>query len=372
MNKQSFVMRLLRGTWRALDSVRRILHLLFLVFVVVLLAAVFSSEPVFVPQSAALVIAPGGTIVDQLSGDPLDRALTELSGDAEREALLRDLIEAIRLGAEDDRIQALYLQLDRMQSAGLSKLQELATAIETFRASGKPIIAAGVAFGRDQYYLAAHADEVYLHPMGSVVIEGYGRFIPYFKSALDALYIDYVSWTAGEYKSFTEPYTRDDMSAEDREASRVYLNVLWEAYTRDVTSARDIAPESLDVLAENFAESLELAGGDAAQLALEAGLVDELLTRPEVNARLAGIVGPGAASESEYAGIGYAAYLRAVRGNVFAVDGSRKVAVLTLAGEILDGVRAPGTIGGDSTAQLVHELREDEDVRALVLRVDSP
>ncbi len=372
MKSQSLIMRILRGTWRGLDGLRRVLHMVFLLTFFLLVIALFSSEPIFVPQSAALVIAPGGTIVDQLSGDPLDRALNELRGDAQNEALLRDMIEAIRLGSEDDRIGALYLQLDRLQAAGLSKLQELAAALETFRASGKPIIAAGVQFSRDQYYLAAHADEIFLHPMGTVLIEGYGRYVPYFKSALDALYIDYVAWTAGEYKSFTEPYTRDDMSDEDREASRVYLDVLWEAYTRDVTSARGLSPEALDVLADNFIESIELAGGDAAQLALDAGLVDELLTRPEVTARLAGIVGPGSNGQSGFSGIGYSAYVRAARDGAFSSDAERKVAVLTLAGEIYDGIRPPGTIGGDSTARLVRELRDDEDIRALVLRVDSP
>jgi protease-4 len=372
MNKQSLFMRLLRGGWRALDGFRRLLHLFLLLFVLALLISVTSPEPVYVPESAALVVAPGGTIVDQLSGDPLDRALAELRGNAQREVLLRDLIEAINLGAADDRIKTLYLRLDALQSAGLSKLQELATAIDSFKASGKPVIASGAAFSRDQYYLAAFADEVFLHPMGVVMIEGYGRYIPYFKSALDALYIDYAAWTAGEYKSFTEPYTRDDMSDADREASRTYLDVLWKAYAQDVTAARGLSPVALDVLAENFVESLELADGNAARLAVNEGLVDELLTRREVAARLAEIAGSGPAEEGGYSGIDYAAYLSAARVADFIPPGGRKVAVVTLAGEILDGVRAPGTIGGDSSARLVRELRDDDDVRALVLRVDSP
>jgi len=372
MEKQSLIKRLLRGTWRTLDGFRRLIHLFFMLFFFLLLIGVFSSEVVFVPESAALVIAPGGVIVDELSGDPLDRALTELRGDTQSEALLRDMIDAVRRGSEDDRIKALYLQLDSLQAAGLSKLQELAEAIEAFRLSGKPIIAAGTSFGRDQYFLAAHADEIFLHPMGTVVIEGYGRFIPYFKSALDALYIDYAVWTAGEYKSFTEPFTRDDMSPEDREASRVYLDVLWAAYSDDVTSARGLDAGAMDSLAADFIDSLERADGDAAQLALDAGLVDELLTRAEVNERLAAIAGPGSNGEGGYSGIGYTAYLNAVRDDSVVVDESRRVAVLTLSGEILDGERAPGTIGGDSAAQLVRQLREDENVRALVLRVDSP
>ena len=121
MKNQSLFMRFVRGGWRVIDTFRRLLHLFVLLFVLALLIAVTSTEPVFVPASAALVIAPGGAVVDQLSGDPLDRALAELRGDTQREILLRDLIEAIRLGADDDRIKALYLRLDGLQSSGLSK-----------------------------------------------------------------------------------------------------------------------------------------------------------------------------------------------------------------------------------------------------------
>ena len=371
MKNPSLFMRILRGGWRALDGFRRILHLFILLFMLALIIAVTSPQPVYVPQSAALVIAPGGPLVDQLSGDPLDRALAELRGSNRGEVLLRDLIEAIRLSADDDRIKALYLRPDGLQSAGLSKLQEIAAAIAQFKQSGKPVFAAGAAFGRDQYYLASLADEVFLHPMGAVVIEGYGRYIPYFKSALDALYIDYVAWTAGDYKSFTEPFTRDDMSEEDREASRVYLDVLWNAYTQDVTASRGLSPVALDVLADNFIDSLDLAGGDAAQLALNEGLVDELLSSREITERLAEVAGEGANGDG-YSGIDYRSYLAAVRNGDIIPSGGRRVAVATLSGEILDGVQAPGTIGGDSTAALIRDLRNDDDVRALVLRVDSP
>jgi protease-4 len=365
-------MRLLRGGWRLLDGLRRILHLMLLLVVLVLLSAIFAREQVHVPDSAALVIAPRGVIVDQLSGDALDRALSELRGNAQPESLLRDLIEAIRRGSEDRRIRALYLQLDGLEGAGLSKLQELAAALEEFRSTGKPIIAAGSSFGRDQYYLAAQADELFMHPMGSVVIEGYGRFIPYFKSALDALYIDYASWTAGEYKSFTEPYTRDEMSDEDREASSLYLDVMWNAYAADVTAARDLDPAALDDLADNFVDSLSRAGGDPARMALDAGLVDELLTREAVDARLAEVAGPSATDAHSYSGIGYREYLQAAGEDGPVLDENRTVAVLTLAGEILDGVQAPGSIGGDSAVRVLRRLRDDDNVRALVLRVDSP
>ena len=370
MKKPSFVFRVLRGGWRLLDSVRRVLHLLVLLFVLAIFIALSAGEPVYVPNSAALVVAPRGVIVDQLTGDPLDQALSEIAGNAQQESLLRDILSAIRSGAADARIKVLYLQLDAFQGAGLSKLQEIADAVEEFKDSGKPVIAAGAAFGRDQYYLAALADDVFLHPMGAVVVEGYGRFVPYYKSALDALYIDYVAWTAGDYKSFTEPYTRDDMSDEDREASSVYLDALWSAYTADVTAARGIGATALDTLADTFAESLAEVGGDAAQLAVESGLVDELLTRAQVEARLADIA--GSSGNGGYSGIGYSDYVAAVGSGFGNGDSSRTVAIVTLAGEIFDGWQPPGTIGGDTAAQLIRDISNDPDVRALVLRVDSP
>ena len=127
-----------------------------------------------------------------------------------------------------------------MTGAGLSKLQELAAELAAFKQSGKPVIALGDGFTRDQYYLAAQADRVYMHPMGLVLIDGYSRYLPYYKSALDKFYVDYNVWTVGEYKSFVEPITRDDMSPQDEESSAVFLGALWKAYQADVTTAREL------------------------------------------------------------------------------------------------------------------------------------
>jgi protease IV len=327
---------------------------------------------VSVPHSAALVIAPQGVLVDQLSGDPLDRALAQIQGAAQRETLLRDILEALELAAEDDRIRAVYLRLDGLGGGGLSKLDELVHGLDTFRQSGKQVIAAGDSFTRDQYYVAAHADEVYLHPMGLVLVEGYGRYIPYFKSALDSVYVDYHAWTAGEYKSFVEPYTRDDMSPADREASLDYLSTLWNSYQTDVVTARGLSEGAIQSFADNYGERLIEADGDTAQAALRADLVDDLFTRGQVNERLLELAGPRTGAADEYSGIDYRDYLVGVRGlDRPLIDGS-KVAVLVLSGTIYDGREPPGAIGGDSAAQTIREISRDEDVKALVLRVDSP
>ena len=134
------------------------------------------------------------------------------------------------LRATTTRIKAVVLDLDGLTGAGLSKLQEIAGEIARFKESGKPVIAVGDGYTRDQYYLAAQADDVFMHPMGLVLVDGYSRFLPYYKSLLDKVYVDYNVWTVGEYKSFVEPITRDDMSPQDEEASRVFLDALWNAY----------------------------------------------------------------------------------------------------------------------------------------------
>lgn len=372
MANQFWLFRWIRGALRLLDRLRRVLHLVFLLLVFAIVLTLAAPDRVLVPRSAALVIAPEGVLVDQLSGDPLDRALAEIQGSLQRETLLRDVLDAIALAADDERIRAIYLRLDGLAGGGLSKLEEFTKALETFRQSGKPVIAAGDSFTRDQYYVAAHADEVYLHPMGLVLIEGYGRYVPYFKSALDLVYVDYNVWTAGEYKSFVEPYTRDDMSPEDREASLAYLGELWGGYQADVVTARGLGEGAIQQFADAYAELLVEAGGDTALAALNAGLIDSLSTRGQINERLIEVAGGRPNEPDEFSGIDYRAYLANVRDADGSSASESKVAVLVLAGTIYDGSEPPGSIGGDSTAQLVREIGRDEDIKALVLRVDSP
>ncbi len=371
MNLRQLTKSLFIGAWRAADGARKILHLIMLLsFVGVLLAASVARDQSRIPEQAALTIAPQGFLVEQLSGSVLERALAEAQGVDIVETLLKDQIDAIRAAADDDRIEALVLEPGGLSGGGLSKLQELADEIVRFKESGKPVIAIGDNFTRDQYYLAAHADEIYMNPMGMVWISGYSRFLPYFKSAIDNLLVDFHVWTVGEYKSFVEPISRDDMSPEDREASGVYLEALWAAYQADVTAARELPNDALQRFADETVELLEAAGGDSARMALDHGLVDELLTRDQVRQRLAALVGE--ADDDDYESIGASRYLAAMgaAGDGDAA-GEGNVAVIVASGNILDGSQPPGTIGGDSTADTIRRATEDDDVKALVLRVDS-
>ena len=166
MNIPKLLKSLLVGLWRAVDGVRKILHMVFLfAFVGILLAGVSRDQP-RLPARAALSIAPEGVLVEQLSGGPLERGLAAAQGLDLGETLLKDLIDAIRGAAEDDRIEALVLDMGGLTGSGLSKLQELADEIVRFKESEKPVIAVGDSFSRNQYYIAAHADEIYMNPMG--------------------------------------------------------------------------------------------------------------------------------------------------------------------------------------------------------------
>ncbi len=374
MNPLRLIKNVLGTIWRALDGVRKFLHLIILLTLTLVILAALAPDVQIVPRDAALILAPEGTLVEQLSGDPIDRAIARARGVPQREVLVKDLVEAIRAASDDDRINALVLQLDRLGGAGLSKLQELANEIILFKAGGKRVVAFGDGFTRDQYYLAAHADEIYLHPMGLVFMDGYSRYAPYFRTAIENLSIDFNVWTVGEYKSFVEPITRDDMSAEDREAAGQYLGALWDAYQADVTAARALNGAALQQYADTAVDLLHEANGDTARMALNYGLVDELLPRDAVNARLKALLNDsGADDESDdFPRIGYNAYLRAIRAGDTGPSGEDRVGVIVASGMILDGDQPPGSIGGDSTATLVRRAIEDERIKALVLRVDSP
>lgn len=372
MNVRRLLKSLLVGLWRAADGVRKVLHMVVLFALVgVLLAGVAGDQP-RLPERAALTIAPQGALVEQLTGGLLDRALAEAQGTDINETLLKDVIDAIRAAADDDRIEALILDLGGLTGGGLSKLQDLADEIIRFKESEKRVVAVGDSFSRDQYYLAAHADEIYMNPMGGILVDGYGRFMPYYKSAIDKLYIDYHVWTVGEYKSFVEPVSRDDMSAEDREASEVWLSALWNAYQADVTAARQLPADAMQRYADELVDLVAAAGGDMARVALDYGLVDELLSRDQIRQRLDELVGDG--DDDDYESVGIAEYLAATRPQTEAAeatDAEDKIAVIVAAGSILNGSQPPGSIGGDSTASTIRRATEDDDVKALVLRVDS-
>ncbi len=356
--------------WNGVSVLRRIVgNLLFLLLIIFLIAIVFFDSREDVPDGAALILAPEGNIVEQLTESML---ASDLFGDAAREeTLLKDVIDVIDFAKDDERIEVLVLDLRKMRKAGISKLQSIGTALERFSSSGKQIFAFGDYFNQQQYYLAAHADRLYLNPMGVIMLHGFGLYRKYYKTALEKLQIQFHVFKVGTYKSALEPFLRDSMSDYAKEANIAWLTVLWDFYKVDVASKRGFRPQDLDDFINNIPGHLAKAEGDAALMALNLGLVDELKTRDEVRQELIEHLGPDKDGLT-FKQIAFDQYLNHIRPDLIKSHPTRdKVGIIVASGIIMDGEQPSGRIGGDTMADLLVRAREDEKVKAVVVRIDS-
>lgn len=360
------------GLWRGLDGLRKTLHLILLLIIFGVLIGVLRGSVPRIPAKAALLLAPEGTLVEQLTGAPLERALQQARGEGRAETLLWDLTDTLHAAAGDSRIQAVALDLDKFAGGTQPTLAEFAAALREFRASGKKVIAFGTELDQPRYYLAAQADEIYLDPMGFVLLQGYDRYRNYLKDALDKLGVDINVFRVGAFKSAVETYTRTDMSPEDRDESRMYLNAMWNAYQQSVTQVRKLPADALEKYVDTLAKTVPAAQGDAARVALDAHLVTAIKNQLDVEKRLVELVGRDETNGS-FKAVQSDDYLRYARAQKKLQAGSKpRIGVIVAEGEILDGEQPPGTIGGDSTARLIRQARMDKDIKAVVLRVDSP
>lgn len=371
MSKPSLLRRVFGGLWNALTRIRLALsNILFLVMLALIYFVYFGGGPEPMPQQAALLLNMSGVVVDERSPvDPLMAILSEQTP-VEHEVLLRDVVEAIEFAAEDPAISALVMELDSLMYVGISKSQEIIPALEAFRATGKPIVAVGDYYTQDQYLLASHADTIISHPMGGVAVEGYSSYQNYFRETLEKVSVNMHVFRAGDYKSAVEPYTRDDMSPGEKEVTRAWLSDLWAQYTDIVESERDLEQGSLNDYVNNYAQRLVERGGDAAALALEAGLVDELMSRSQSNALLVDIVG-AANDDGLYEAVVFERYVARKRPGVLSASEGDHIAVITASGSILPGEQPPGTIGGDTLARLIRGTAENVATKAMVLRINS-
>src|SRR5271169_753779 len=277
--------------WRMLEGVRKILHLILLLVIFgFLLAALHTSVPT-VPKTAALVIAPEGALVEELSSDPLRRAFGQASGGPAPETLLKDVIDAIAAAKTDARIKLIVLDLGSLDASGLSKLQEIGAALREFRAAGKRVVVGADSLDQTQYYLAAQAGEVYLDPLGFVYVDGFSYYRMFLKDAIEKLGVDVNIFKAGTFKSFTDQFSRSDMAPSEREESSAWLTALWNAYSQDVTRARSLPANALSEYVAEAPAALAAVNGDAAKLALQRGLVTALKSRRQLADDLKTLVG---------------------------------------------------------------------------------
>ena len=374
------VARFFVGLWDVMNFTRRlILNVLFfgllLLVLIVFLAAVGKGSGVApVHERTTLVIAPEGRLVEQYTTDPLTRAVARALGDTSAEEVqLRDLLRAIEAARDDKNIERVLLSLDNLQPAGMASTREVAQALGQLRDSGKQVVAFGEGITQAQYLLAAQADEIYLDPMGGLMLEGLARYRQYFRTALqDKLGVDMHLFRVGEFKSAAEPYILDAASPEAKEADLYWMNDLWQRYLADIGAARKLDPAQLAAQIDALPEGIEAAGGDIARHALQMKLVDGLKTREELDQLL---TERGLADEDDEHGfrrVSLGRYLAPLDGPRLPIDKRPQVAVVVAEGEITGGEQPAGSIGGVSTAALLRQVRDDEHVQAVVLRVDSP
>ena len=361
--------RLLGGFWRAVDATRRVvINLLFLLVVGLLAIALFAGTHLRLSDNTALVFILKGDLVEQYTGSAREAALTEALGGVEREVQLRDLVAVLDAASKEPKIVRAVLILDDLGSAGMAKLNEVVAALDRFRAAGKQVVAWGAQMSQGQYYLAAHADEVYLHPAGAILLTGFGGYRNYYRDVLDRLGVTVNVFRVGKYKSFVEPYVNNAPSREALEADSSWLNDAWSSYTKQIEQARKLAPGSIGRMVDDLPTRLVAAEGDPAKLALSEKLVDGLLTRDELRVLLTkrGAEDP---DQKTFRQVSFQEYRSAVPDSG---DRNSQVAVVVAQGDIIDGEAPQGAIGGLSTAELIRRARNDDTVKALVLRVDSP
>ena len=362
------VRRFFRGAWRVVDVSRRVvLNLLFLIILIALIIAFAKSGPLPLADKTALVLRIDGTIGEQKSGNLRSTALDQVRGEAVQKVQLRDILNALDAAAEDPKISSLVVVLDEMRPTGFSTLREIAAAIDRFKASGKKVVAWGSGYDQRQYYVAAHADEVYLHPLGMVYISGFGSLRNYYKDALDKLGVTVNVVRVGTFKSAVEPFIANEPSPAALEADKLLFGGLWKTYVDAVEKERKLPAGSLMRSIDEAPQRLAAVGGDAAKFALAEKLVDSLKTRDELRALM---IARGAKDDDEntFRQISFDDYLGHVRPRVT----GDAIGVVVAEGEIVDGQAPAGTIGGLSTANLIKKARDNKDVKALVLRVDSP
>ncbi|HDY7982286.1 signal peptide peptidase SppA [Vibrio vulnificus] len=362
-----------KGIWKAITFVRLALtNLIFLLSVALVYFIYFyghDTQPQ-VEQPSALVLNLSGPIVEQsLYINPMDSFAGSLFGEEiPKENVLFDVVDTIRYAKDDEKITGLVLSLRDMPETSLTKLRYIAKALNEFKASGKPIYAIGAFYNQSQYYLASYADKIYLAPDGGVMLKGYSAFNLYYKTLLEKLDVTTHVFRVGTYKSAIEPFVRDDMSPAAKESATRWLTQLWGAFVDDVANNRNIDPKTLNPSMEEFLSQLKSINGDLAALSIKLGLVDELATRQQLRAQLAEKF--GASGDDSYKAISYYDYRATMRDNFDA--NADDIAIVVASGTIMDGQQPRGTVGGDTVAGLLRQARNDDKVKAVVLRVDSP
>ena len=353
--------------WRLLVGIKDALALLFLLLFFWAVFAVLVSRPSpGAVREGALLLQLDGQVVEEVAPvDPLNLLLS--SAVPTRQYAARDRARAIDAAASDGRIKAIALDLSTFLGGGHVHMQAIGEALDRFRQTRKPVLVYAVAYSDDSMMLAAHASEVWVDPMGGAAIAGPGGEHLYYAGLLERLGVNAHVYRVGTYKSAVEPYLLSEMSPEARENSQQLYGALWQEWQANVRLARPKA--NIARVTGDIPAWLGASAGDLAKAALEAGLADKMGTRVEWGERVAAIAGeddwdeaPGAFAHTEID-----PWLAETEPD----DTGGKIGVITIAGEISDGMAGPGEAGAQRIGKLLDDALDD-DLKALVVRVDSP
>ena len=352
---------------------RWIFTLLFVVIAIAwiwLIISAMGGNIEVVPDRGALRIELDGSLVDELTYvDPVAAVLTE---NRPREHRTKDLIDAIDAATADERINSIVLVLHNFSGGGSSKIMELGAALQRFRKADKQVFAAADYYSQSAYLLASYADHIYMHPMAMVDLRGITTNRSYLADAIAKLKIRFHVFRTSEFKDAVEPLVANEMSDEARAQTELWVGDIWRTWRETIAANRGIEFALLDQYSNQLDQLMRDFDGDSARIALELGLVDSLLPRDQTLAQLTSQIGAGE-DEGFYAYINYRPYLmQEVRAVAPESDGERRVGLITASGSIMDGVQDSGTIGGDSLAAQLKRSRLDDNLKALVLRIDSP
>lgn len=357
----------MQRAWRVLVGVKDFLALVALLIFFVALYAFLSSGPnPGAVRDGVLYIELDGTVAEQpVAIDPVEALISQRV--PVREYRQRDIVRALDLAVTDSRIKSVVLDLDRFMGGGQTSLAAIGSRLDKVKKSGKPVYAFATGYSDDGYQLAAHASEIWLDPLGGVLPTGPGGSRTYYKGLLDQLGVKAHIYRVGTYKSAVEPYFRADQSPEAKEAVKALYDEIWGQWRADVAKARPKA--KLDGLLADAAGAAESAKGDLAEYALANGLVDKLGDRVTFGRAMAAKFGK---DRDESIGGFASTKPDALLAAHSPPDGGAPIGVVTIAGEIQDGMAGPGTAAGDTIAELIYKALKDDDLKALVVRVDSP
>lgn len=357
--------------WMALTAIRNAMaNLALLVILIIVVSALLADKDSGLTGNAVLVLDPSGILVeDRTAPDPAEAFFRKLGRESAKgeETRTQDLIDAIHRAARDPRIQAIVIDASKLQGCDTTKIIDIGKAIRQFKDTGKPVLAHSMLYTQGQYLLSSYADSISLNPLGGVLINGFGMYPTYLKGLLDKTKVNFHVFRVGDYKTAMEPLIRDSMSPQARESGRKWLDGLWSAYLREAAKNRGVSSQSIMEYAENIDSKLAETGGDAARLAVLLKLVDEIKTSDQFEQTVADKTGQEFGNINR---INVQDYLQATR--VADLKNVEQVGIIRARGAILPGKQPENMTGSASVAELFQQARQDSDIVAVVLRLDSP